>query len=363
DGIQAWPTIVSFVESPKRPGLLYAGTDDGNLQVTRDGGKSWTNVISNIQGLPKGIWVSKVLPSRFDEGTVYASFDGHRQNDFDTHIYVSSDYGQTWRPAAGNLNGEVIKTLTEDLKNPDVLYAGAETGLFVSLDRARSWTRIRANVPTVRIDEITLHPRENAMILATHGRALWILDHLEPIQEYAAARASTTDARLFSLPPSSMYRKPARDRNYEFWGDQTFFGENPPEAAVISWYLPRDVGDVKLKIADAAGREVREIAGSVLANSNKAGIQSACWDLRVEPAPPLPSSGGRGSGNAAQAGTGTPTQSGTGNQAQSGAGASSAAEGQAQSPFGAGCGSPPAGPGVGFGGIFSTGGPYVIGGV
>jgi len=97
------------------------------------------------------------------------------------------------------------------------LYLGAETGLFVSLDRGRGWTRIKANLPTVRIDEITIHPRDNAMVLATHGRAIWILDHLEPIQEYAVAQAATTDAKLFSPPPYAMFRRPARDRNYEFW--------------------------------------------------------------------------------------------------------------------------------------------------
>ena len=177
-----------------------------------------------------------------------------------------------------------------------MLYLGTETGLFVSIDRAKSWTRIKANLPTVRIDEITLHPRDNAMILATHGRAIWILDHLEPIQEYAAAQAATTDAKLFTLPPYAMYRRPARDRNYEFWGDQTFFGENPPPAAIISWFNKKQVGDVKLKITDAAGREVREISGPVLANSNKAGMQSACWDLRVQPAPAA--AGGRRRGSA-----------------------------------------------------------------
>jgi len=285
DGIQAWPTIVSFAESPKRAGLLYAGTDDGNLQVTRDGGKNWTNVADRIPGLPKGIWVSEVVPSRYDEATVYATFDGHRQSDFDTHIFVSSDTGQTWRSAAGDLSGEVVKTLTEDPKNPDVLYVGTETGLFVSTDRAKSWTRIKANLPTVRIDEITIQPRDNAMILATHGRALWILDHLEPIQEYAALKAATTDAKLFTTPPSATYRRPARDRNYEFWGDQVFFGENPPQAAVISWLNAHAVNDVALKITDAAGKDVRTIAGEVLAKSRSAGIQTACWDLRVEPAP------------------------------------------------------------------------------
>ena len=125
---------------------------------------------------------------------------------------------QTWQSSSANLKGEVAKTLTEDQKNPDVLYLGTETGLFVSIDRAKSWTRIKANLPTVRIDEITLHPRDNAMILATHGRAIWILDHLEPIQEYAAAQATTTDARLFTPPPYAMYRRPARDRELRVLG-------------------------------------------------------------------------------------------------------------------------------------------------
>src|SRR5262249_34439239 len=162
-----------------------------------------------------------------------ATFDGHRQNDFESYIYVSRDYGQSWQPAVGNLKGEVVKTMTEDPKNPDVLYIGTETGLFVSLDRAKTWRRIKANLPMVRIDEVTIHPRDNAMVLATHGRALWVLDHLEPIQEYAAAAgqgasgasAGSDAAKMFTLPPSAMYRRPARDRNYEFWGDQTFYGE------------------------------------------------------------------------------------------------------------------------------------------
>ena len=343
DGIQAWPAIVSFAESPKRAGLLYAGTDDGNLQVTRDAGKTWTNVVSHIQGVPKGAWVSRIAPSRFDEATVYATFDAHRQNDFETYAFVSHDFGQTWQSLAGNLKGAVIKTVTEDLRNPDVLYLGAETGLFVTIDRGKTWTHVKANLPTVRIDEITLHPRDNAMILATHGRAIWILDHLEPIQEYAAAQAAAADARLFSTPPSAMYRRPATDRNYEFWGDQTFFGENPPQAAVISWFNKKPVGEVKLTIADAAGKEVREIDGQVLAKSNTAGIQSACWDLRVQPAPVPPAPAGRGQNQNAPAA----------NQAQT----------EQSSPFGAGCGTGSGrGGGGGFNAAATAAGPFVPGG-
>jgi len=347
DGIAAWPTIVSFAESGKRATVLYAGTDDGNVQVSRDTGRSWTNVTDKIPGLPKGIWVSELVPSRFDEATVYATFDGHRENDFGTYIYVSHDYGQTWQSASANLKDEVIKTLTEDPKNPDVLYLGAETGLFVSTDRAKSWLRIAANLPTVRIDEIAIHPRDNAMILATHGRAIWILDHLEPIQEYAAAQSAAADAKLFTPPPFSMYRRPARDRNYEFWGDQTFYGENPPSAAVISWLNKKPVGDVKLRITNAAGREIREISGDVLKNSNKAGVQSACWDLRVQPLPPPPPDG-RGRGREGRGGEEEQPAAGSGTQSTSSAGA--------------GC-APPTPPGGGFGGGPNTNGPLVIGGM
>ena len=298
-----------------------------------------------MPGLPKDIYVSEVVASRFDEGTVYATFDGHRQNDFNTYIFASSDYGQTWRSVAANLKGEVARTLTEDLKNRDVLYLGTETGLFVTIDRAKSWTRIKANLPTVRIDEITLHPRDNAMILATHGRSIWILDHLEPIQEWAAVQAAA-DAKLFTPPPSAMFRRPARDRNYEFWGDRTFFGENPPQAAVVSWLNKKAVGEVKLKITDAAGKDVREIAGPVLSASSKAGFQAACWDLRVQPLPAPAATGGGGRG----AGGGAPGSGG-------GGAAPSATQGAG---FGAGC-TTAAGPGGGgFGGGATTLGPYVL---
>jgi photosystem II stability/assembly factor-like uncharacterized protein len=370
DGIQAWPTIVTFAESPKRAGLLYAGTDDGNLAVSRDGGKRWANVFNKVPGVPKGIWVSEVVPSRFEEGTVYATFDGHRQSDFETYIYASNDAGETWRSIASNLKGEIARTLTEDVKNPDVLYLGTETGLFVSIDRGKSWTRIKANLPTVRIDEIALHPRDNAMILATHGRAIWILDHLEPIQEYAAAQAATADARLFTPPPYAWYRRPARDRNYEFWGDQTFFGENPPQAAVISWFNKRQVGDVKLRITDATGREVRELSGQVLANSSRAGIRSACWDLRVQPGPSLETEQGGGRGpSTASTSSGQASSGQVAGQAGGREGGPGGGQAAAESPFGAGCpstGSGQAGGGGGgggggfFGGGSTTAGPFVL---
>jgi hypothetical protein len=187
------------------------------------------------------------------------------------------------------------------------------------------------------------------MILGTHGRAIWVLDSLAPIQEYSAVQSATADARLFSLPSSIMYRRPARDRNYEFWGDQVFYGENPPQAAVITWLLKRDVGEVRLRVTDTTGREVRDISGQVLADVNKAGIQSACWDLRVQPAPAAALGTGRGGRGADEQGAGR--QGGRGGQQSQ------------RSPFGAGC---TAGGGFGFGGFGGGGnvpGPWVLPGV
>ena len=344
DGIQAWPAIVSLAESPKRAGLLYAGTDDGSLAVTRDGGKNWTPIFDKVPGVPKGIFVSEVVPSRFDEGTVYVTFDGHRQNDFESWIFASTDFGQTFRAISSNLKGEVIRTLTEDVRNADVLYVGTDTGLFLTLDRGKRWQRLQANLPAVRIDEIAIHPRDNSMIVGTHGRAIWILDHLEPIQEYASALTAAADAKLFTPPAYAMYRRPVRDKNYEFWGNQTFLGENPPQAAIISWHQKKPVGTLQLKVTDSGGREVREISGNVLTSVNRAGIQSACWDLRVQPGP-VQAFAGRGQGG----GGGQPgRQGGPGGAA-------------AQNPFGAGCGAAGGGGGRGgFGG--GNAGPLVLAG-
>jgi photosystem II stability/assembly factor-like uncharacterized protein len=350
DGISAYGTVVALAESPKTAGVLYAGTDDGRLQVTKDGGKAWNDVYQKLPNAPKGAFISRLTPSRFDAGTVYATIDNHRLNDYETYIYTSKDYGQTWTSLNGNLRGEVIKTITEDLKNPDVLYVGAETGLFVSTDRGATWSRPKWNLPTVRIDELVIHPRDNAMVAATHGRAIWVLDHLEPIQEYAAAR--NTEARLFTPPGAAMYRRPARDRNYEFWGNQVYYGENPPQAARLSYFVKGKPSDVKLTITNATGTDVREI--SIPSNAVNAGINTACWDLRVQPIPNP--QGARGAAGAQGAG-------GAGAGGARGAGGAPGAGG-AQSnvdPFGFGCNAGGGG-GFGFGGGGGGGtpGPFVL---
>jgi len=299
-------TIISLAESPKQAGVIYTGSDDGAVQVTRDGGRTWTNITKNLPGISPIGYVSEVVPSRFDAGTVYVTVDGHWENDFEPHIWVSNDFGASFRTAHGNLRGENVRTLTEDTRNSDVLYIGTESGLFLTLDRGRSWRRLKANLPTVRIDELTIHPRDNALLVATHGRALWILDHLEPIQEVAAAQGGTAAAKLFSIG-NALQWKYKDDRNDEWWGHQTFVGENPPIDAVIQFYLKAPVTNPMLRISDAAGARVREIA--IPAARNQAGIQTVCWDMRVDPISATDNAGagaggGGGRGGAAGAGPG-----------------------------------------------------------
>jgi len=309
DGITSWPTIVSLAESPNTPGVYYTGTDDGVVSMSRDAGKTWTNITKNLSGFPAGAWVSEVVPSKFDAGTVYVAADAHRLNDYKTYLWVSNDFGATFRPAITGLDGEVIRTVLEDTKNGDVLYAGTETGLFITLDRAKTWRRLKANLPTVRIDELVIHPRDNSLVVGTHGRAVWILDNLAPVQEFAAAQAAASAATLFSVSPTLQWRM-MDNQNDEFWGHNTFVGENPPADTVIQFHLKKPVGSLTLRITDAAGATIRTI--DVPANRNVAGIHAVCWDMRVDPvptvtaggAPPAPARGGGGGGGARGGGGG-----------------------------------------------------------
>jgi photosystem II stability/assembly factor-like uncharacterized protein len=281
DGVQSYSNLVQFAESPRKAGLYYTGSDDGVVSVSRDDGANWTNVTAKITGLPKNMYVSKLEASRFDEGTVYATFDGHRTNEWGAYAYVSTDFGNTWRSIVGDLpKGQVVRTLAEDLKNPDVLYLGTESGLFVSVDRGRRWTRVRGNFPTVPIYEITLHPRENDMILATHGRGVWILDDLAPFQQFA--KAQQTDAFVFE-PEAAAHRNPSSERMKDFEGNRQFLGGNPARGANVSYFLKSDAKDVKLIVRDASNNVVRELSGDATKDAAKAGVNTVTWDLRVKP--------------------------------------------------------------------------------
>jgi photosystem II stability/assembly factor-like uncharacterized protein len=293
DGVQSYGNIVQLVESPKQAGVLYAGTDDGQVHMTKDG-KTWTNITSKFPGVPKNAYVSRLTASAHEVNVVYATFDNHRANDMGTYVYASVDGGSNFRSIGEGIpKGHAVTAMAEDPKNPNVLYSGTEFGLFVSPDRGGKWMRIKSNLPTVPIHEIVFHPRDNDMIVATHGRSIWILDDATPLQQ--APEAMRAEAFLFDMR-GAMQFNPANDRG--FVSDKPFFGKNPTYGAAISYYLAKPQTNVALRIRDAAGTQVREITGNDLRTARAAGVNRVYWDLRHQPLPPLagPQPGGGGGG-------------------------------------------------------------------
>ncbi|HET9703844.1 MAG TPA: hypothetical protein VFP85_07420 [Vicinamibacterales bacterium] len=295
DGVQSYGNIVQLVESPKTAGVLYAGTDDGKVHMTKDAGKTWTDITGKFPGVPKNAYVSRLSASAHDVNVVYATFDNHRADDYGTYIYASVDGGNNFRSIGEGIpKGHAVTAMTEDPKNPGVLYSGSEFGLFVSPDRGGRWTRIKSNLPTVPIHEIVIHPRENDMIVATHGRSIWILDDITPLQQQAEAMKS--DAFLFDMKPAMQFN-PANNRG--FVTDKPFFGRNPTYGAGISYYLSKPQKNVALRIRDGAGTQVRELTGNDVRDGLGTGINRVYWDLRHQPLTPVagqPAPGGGGGG-------------------------------------------------------------------
>jgi len=301
DGVQSYGNLVQLSESPRQAGVLFAGADDGTVHMTKDDGKTWTNITPKFPGLPKNAYVSRLTPSRHDNNTVFAAFDNHRNDDYGTYVYASADGGSTFRPIGEGIpKGHALTAFAEDPRNPSVVYAGSEFGLFVSLDRGGRWQRLKSGLPTVPIHEIVFHPRDNDMIIATHGRSIWILDDATPIQQLSEAQKSA--AHLFDLRPAMQFN-PANDRG--FIADKGFWGKNATYGAPISYYLATASDNVAIRVRDGQGTVVRELKGEATKEAGKAGVNRVYWDLRHEPLPrpasqpPGPAGGGGGFGAAA----------------------------------------------------------------
>jgi photosystem II stability/assembly factor-like uncharacterized protein len=272
-------TIISLAESPLQPGILWAGTDDGNLHVSLNGGESWKNVIENVPRIPPYSPVSHLEPSRTSAGVAYCSFDRHMLDDFNPYVYKTSDFGRTWTNVTGNLPEKAyVWVVKEDPRNPNVVYAGTELGLYVSLSGGKNWISFRLkNLPTVAVHDILTHPRDNDLIIGTHGRSIWIFDDVSFLQELSPD-ALAADAHLFTIRPALRYTtKPTR---YGI-GDKVFRGLNPPYGALITYYFkekPKESIPVNLEILDEAGRQIR-----ILKNiPREAGLNRVNWDLRFE---------------------------------------------------------------------------------
>jgi photosystem II stability/assembly factor-like uncharacterized protein len=278
-GAETHCTIITISVSPLAPGLIWVGTDDGNVQLTRDGGGTWTNVRENVPDVPEGIWVSRVEASRFAEGTCYLTFDGHRSDIFKPYVFKTSDYGQTWTNITGNLpDGGSVYVIREDLKNKNLLFVGTEFAVFYSLDGGKNWTSLSLNMPTVAFHDLMIHPRDNDLIAGTHGRGIWVLDDISPLQQ-ASDKILSTEAFLFECDRPGTHWLSLSRGGYGR-GNLFFAGENPPPGAAINFYLKdKPSGPVEVEITDATGN----LKTTFALKDADAGINRLMWDMQFDP--------------------------------------------------------------------------------
>jgi photosystem II stability/assembly factor-like uncharacterized protein len=272
-------TIFTISESPKDAQAIWAGTDDGNLQLTRDGGKTWTNLVGNVPGLPKDSWVSWVEASRFDAATAYAAFDRHSFGDMTPFAYRTTDFGQTWTRIVSPEQGVRgwVHVVKEDVVKPQLLFVGTEFGLWISVDGGASWAEFKGgDFPSVAVREVQVHPRDQDLVIATHGRGIWIVDDITPL------RALTPEllARPAAFLPSRPVQQRMRGQGGWIDGDAAFDGPNPPAGAVITYYQRTRhlFGPIKLEVLDPEGKLV-----DALTASKRRGLNRVLWSMQVAP--------------------------------------------------------------------------------
>lgn len=285
-------TILTIAESPKQKDVIWAGTDDGNIQVTRDGGKTWTNVKNNIKGLPAFSWVGKIHASEHEEGTAFVAVDQHRMDDFTPHAYMTTDYGKTWVTISGGLpQDDYVKVVRQDPHNANLLFAGMEHGIFASWDKGKSWVKINKNLPPVSVRDLRIQSSARDLVIGTHGRGAWILDDIRPLEEMG--NASGKAAHIFPVREAILWHYSNRIENL---GDRSYRARNPEYGAYVNFYLQKDpASPVELIISDQLGNPVRTLKDT----TSKAGINRMVWDLRSEGASKLnnPPRGGFRSGS------------------------------------------------------------------
>ena len=291
DGVSRFSTIVSLTESPLVPGLLWVGTDDGNVQVSRDGGTTWNEVGQNIRGGTMGYYVSRVEASYFDAATAYISVDGHKSGDLRPYVYVTRDYGRNWTGIASNLpDYGNVNTVRQDPKNASLLYAGTEFGFFVSLDEGGTWQPFMSGLSVVRVDDVLVHPRDGDLVLATHGRSVMIMDDVTPLQQ-VTDEVMGEDMFLFE-PREAVQWKQDRRLSRSVTGDKVLRGDNAEAGVAIHYWLRdgADEEDVDLTVTDVTTGEVFRN----LEVTTEAGINRVQWDLRGNPPEGLQPGGGGG---------------------------------------------------------------------
>ncbi len=290
-GAEVHCTIVSISESPLVPGLIWIGTDDGNVQLTQDDGVTWTNVRLNIPDVPKAIWVSRVEASHFDKGVCYVTFDGHRSDDFRPYVFKTKDFGQTWDNITNNIpDGHSVYVIREDLKNKDLLFVGTEFGAFVSVNGGKSWAELMNGMPTVAVHDLLIHPRAADLIAGTHGRGVYILDDITPLQQFTE-EISGKKAHLFENPVATKWQGISRGATR---GHKLFVGRNPlsmsqvepsnspspiQNTASIDYYLQSKPQESPIVEISNLGQTKKR---TILLDDTP-GIGRYRWDMRFEP--------------------------------------------------------------------------------
>ena len=278
DGVGQYGTIVSIAESPVEPGVLWVGTDNGRLQLSRDGGATWSDVSGGMANAPTDALVEAIEPSHTDPGRAYVALDGHLAGDFRPYLFRTDDYGATWTSVATNLPAMGhVNVVREDPRNPRLLYVGTEHGFHISLDAGAHWTRFMNGLPAAPSDDLVIHPREQDLVLGTHGRSIYILDDITPLQQLTPDILAA-DVHLFDVRPGVLWNRDIRTTHGG--GTSMFRAENPPDGTYISYLLGTAApgGDVRIVVADASGRVVRELSGP-----GDAGLHRIVWDLREAP--------------------------------------------------------------------------------
>jgi photosystem II stability/assembly factor-like uncharacterized protein len=268
-------TIFSICESPKDENVIWVGTDDGNVQVTTDGGKTWTKVNAGITGVPAATWVSSIDASPFDKNTAFVTFDGHAMGDMKSYVYKTKDLGKTWTAVMTNEMKGFAHKVKQDLQNENLLFAGTEFGLFVSFDGGKAWVQYRANVPPVAVRDIAIHPVTHDLILATHGRGVIIVDDITPLRNLSQ---QLLDNEMAFLPSKAPYI--GSDNYGGAFPDGGYSGENPDEELTVVYYLSKRItqGSVKLEVYDSENKLITSLPGS-----KRKGINRASWNLRMKP--------------------------------------------------------------------------------
>jgi photosystem II stability/assembly factor-like uncharacterized protein len=269
DGNIQYCTITTIDESPLEAGVLWVGTDDGNVQVSRDGGKNWKKLNDRLKGNP-GYWVSRVAASHHNGGTAYVSYTGYRRDDFRPFVYKTTDYGETWTSIASNLPDEPINVIREDYKNPNLLFVGTEFAVHVSIDGGKNWIRMKTNMPTQPVHDLVIHPREDDLVVATHGRGFFITD-ITPLQELTA-EVHSKDVHLFDIESKVRWI----NNKFNVSSSSNFDGESEPGGIVINYYLKNKIkNDVKVAVYKG-NKLINEIEGA-----KAKGINKVLWDMTV----------------------------------------------------------------------------------